>query len=320
MIEELINTWIANLLKVSADSKLAESLTFFVYDSIKIILLMFVMIAIIGYLRSYVSERKIKSMLSGRKLGVGNFFASLFGAITPFCSCSSIPFFMSFNKAGIPLGVSFSFLITSPLVNEYVAVLMFATFGWKIAAAYVAAGILIGIAAGMVIGNMNMENEIEKEFKSINNNAGKEKTYKSQKERMLFGLNEAKNITKSMWSWVLLGVGVGAVLHGFVPTELVHSIITKGGALSVPIAALIGVPLYANCAAIVPIALVLFQKGIPLGTALAFMMATAALSLPEALILRRVMKLKLILVFFGVVTAGIILLGYMFNFLQGFLI
>ena len=318
MIEKIINSWISGILRIPAESKLAESLTFFIYDSIKIILLMFVMIAIIGYIRSYISQKKIRLMLSGRKLGVGNFFASLFGAITPFCSCSSIPFFMGFVKSGVPLGVAFSFLITSPLVNEYLAVIMLATFGWKITLAYIIAGILIGVIAGMMLGKMNMDEYIEKEYQAMK--TPNEKVFKSQKARFIFGFNEAINITKGIWLWVLAGVGIGAILHGYVPADLLQSLIAKGGIFSVIIATFVGVPLYANCAAIVPIAVVLFQKGVPLGTAIAFMMATAALSLPEAIILRRVMKLKLIAVFFGIVTAGIIVLGYIFNFLQAYLI
>lgn len=318
MVEELIKSGIANLLNIELESKLAESLTFFIYDSIKIIILLFIMIAIIGYLRTYISQKKMKSLLS-KRLGISNFFASMFGALTPFCSCSSIPFYMGFIKAGVPLGVAFSFLITSPLVNEYVAVIMLATFGWKITLAYIIAGILIGVIAGLVIGRLGMEKYIEKDFHPANNK-DKEKVYKTQKEKIKFGIDESITIIKKLWLWVLVGVGIGALIHGFVPENFVQTVIEKGGIFSVPIAVILGVPLYANCAAIIPIALVLFEKGFPLGTALAFMMATAALSLPEAIILRKVMKLKLIVVFFGIVTIGIVLLGYAFNFLTQFLI
>lgn len=318
MVEELIKSGIANLLNIELDSKLAESLSFFIYDSIKIIIFLFIMIAIMGYLRTYISQKKIKSLLS-KRLGISNFFASMFGALTPFCSCSSIPFYMGFIRAGVPLGVALSFLITSPLVNEYVAVIMLATFGWKITLAYIIAGILIGVVAGLVIGKLGMEKYIEKDFQPENNN-NKEKIYKNQKERMGFGINESISIIKKLWIWVLVGVGIGALIHGFIPENFIQSVISKGGIFSVPIAVILGVPLYANCAAIIPIALVLFEKGFPLGTALAFMMATAALSLPEAIILRKVMRLKLILIFFSVVAIGIVLLGYTFNFLTQVLI
>lgn len=318
MVEELIKSGIANLLNIELDSKLAESLSFFIYDSIKIIIFLFIMIAIMGYLRTYISQKKIKSLLS-KRLGISNFFASMFGALTPFCSCSSIPFYMGFIRAGVPLGVALSFLITSPLVNEYVAVIMLATFGWKITLAYIIAGILIGVVAGLVIGKLGMEKYIEKDFQPENNN-NKEKIYKNQKERMGFGIDESISIIKKLWIWVLVGVGIGALIHGFIPENFIQSVISKGGIFSVPIAVILGVPLYANCAAIIPIALVLFEKGFPLGTALAFMMATAALSLPEAIILRKVMRLKLILIFFSVVAIGIVLLGYTFNFLTQVLI
>lgn len=318
MIQETISSLISSIFGIAKESRMAESVTFFVYDVLKIIFLLFLMIAVIGYFRTFVSNEKIRKMLSGKRLGMGNVIASVFGAITPFCSCSSIPFFMGFIKAGVPLGVAFSFLVTSPLVNEYVAVIMFATFGWKIAAAYVFFGIAIGVVTGLVLGKMNMEKYIEAEFRTLD--YPKDRKYRNPKERLVFGLKEAVKITKSIWLWVIMGVGLGAVLHGFVPANALQNFIAKGGIFSVPLAVLVGIPLYANCAAIIPIAVVLFQKGIPLGTTLAFMMATAALSLPEAVILRRIMKLKLIAVFFAVVAAGIAVIGYLFNILQNYLI
>ncbi len=294
--------------------RVAESVSFFVYDSIKIILLLFFMITAVGYLRTYVSEEKIRRILSGKKAGIGNFFASIFGAITPFCSCSSIPFYMSFLKAGVPLGVSLSFLITSPLVNEYVAVIMLATFGWKITLAYIISGIVIGMFSGMIMGRFRMEKYLEKGFVPTAKSC-KKSMKKNNLARLRFGLDEAKCIVKDLWYWILIGVGIGALIHGFVPSELIHSAISRLSYFAVPIAVLLGIPLYANCAAIIPVALVLFEKGIPLGTALAFMMATAALSLPEAIILRRVMKLKMILIFFSIVGLAIMITGYVFNIL-----
>ncbi|MFH1249183.1 MAG: permease [archaeon] len=317
-MEEIILSFVSSVLRISAESRLAETITFFVYDSIKILFLLVFMISIIGYLRTYISNEKLQKSLSKSPKGLSHIFASIFGAVTPFCSCSSIPIFMSFIKSGVPLGVAFSFLITSPLVNEYVAVIMLATFGWKIALAYVASGVFIGVFVGMFLGSKNLDNQIEKEFRKVR--IPKDKKYSSIKERLLFGVNESKNIVKSMWARILIGVGIGAILHGYIPSEKIQSFISAGGIFSVPIAVIIGVPLYANCAAIVPVALVLFQKGIPLGTTLAFMMATAALSLPEAVILRRIMKLRLIALFFAVVSLGIIFIGYLFNFLQGYLI
>lgn len=315
MFQEIIDWILYSIIKLNANSRLAQSLNFFVYDSIKIIVLLFVMVFLIGILRTYIPNNKVRKWLSNRKKGVGNFFAALLGAITPFCSCSSIPMFFSFLKAGVPLGITFSFLITSPMINEYLVVLMLAFFGWKITLGYVISGIIIGVVAGLILGELKLEKYIEKDL--FNNGKIKEKKYNKFKERIVYGLNEAASIVKKFWLWVLIGVGIGALAHNYIPQEFVQSVISKGGIFTVPIATLIGVPLYAGCAAILPIAVVLFQKGIPLGTALSFMMSTSALSLPEAIILKRAMKLKLIIIFFGIVTAGIILTGYLFNLLQG---
>lgn len=312
MIEDGIQWFFRNTIVIN--ESWVEPLSFFIYDSIKIIFLLFIMIFLIGILRSYLPEQKIKLWLSKKKLGLGNFMASCFGAITPFCSCSSIPLFLSFVRAGVPLGITFSFLITSPLVNEYLVVLMIGFFGWKITVAYIIFGILIGVVTGLILGKMKLEKYLIKDVAQANKKCCgcSVKINKYQ-----YGYNEAKSITKKTWLWIVAGVGLGALIHNMVPEAVVHSIIGKGGLWTVPIAVIIGVPIYANCAAIIPVALVLFEKGVPLGTALSFMMATAALSLPEAIILKRVMKTKLILIFFGIVTIGIIIIGYLFNFLQG---
>lgn len=314
-----VDWFVYSILKVDLSSRIGAVLNFFIYDSIKIMLLLFVMISIIGFLRSFLSQAKIKSWIIGKK-GWGNFFASLFGAITPFCSCSSIPIFISFLKAGIPLGVAFSFLITSPLINEYLVVLMLGFFGWKITLLYIISGMLFGIISGLVLGKMNLERYVEKDIVTADIEGACEINYKGIKRRILFGINEAKCIIQKLWIWVLIGVGLGALIHNYVPQEAVQVIVSKTGFFSVPIATLIGVPMYGSCAAIVPVAVVLFQKGFPLGTALAFMMAVAALSLPEAIMLRRVMKLKLIAIFFGITTFGIIFTGYLFNILQKIII
>ncbi len=319
MLQLIVDWFTYSVLKLNANSALGSSINFFIYDFVKIMLLLFVMISVIGFLRSFLSQEKVKTWIMGTK-GWGNFFASLFGAITPFCSCSSIPLFISFLDAGIPLGVTFSFLVTSPLINEYLVVLMLGFFGWKITSAYVMSGMAIGIIAGMILGKMKLEKYIEKDIVAGSTDEICEIKPKGIKQRMLFGINEAKCIVKKLWIWVLIGVGLGAAIHNYVPQQAVQSIVSKTGAFSVPIATLIGVPMYGSCAAIVPIAVVLFQKGFPLGTALAFMMAVAALSLPEAIMLRRAMKLKLILIFFGITTLAIIFTGYLFNLLQKILV
>jgi uncharacterized protein len=327
MLDWLVDWILYSVAGLNPDALWAKSLNYFIYDSIKILLLLFIVITLAGFLRSYIPEHKMRKWMGGR-YGFGNLMASLFGAITPFCSCSSIPIFISFLRAGVPLGTAFSFLITSPIVNEYLVVLMWGFFGWKIALAYTLSGILIGVFSGMVLGRMGLEKHLVEDlaakYKKIESKSQrilkKELKHDGFKSRLKFGLDEAMAIIKKLWLWVLAGVALGAVLHNYVPEELIHSIVSRGGLFSVPIAVLLGVPLYGSCAAIVPIAVVLFQKGVPIGTALAFMMAVAALSLPEAVILRRAMKLKLIAIFFGIVALAILLTGYLFNFLQGTLV
>lgn len=315
MLQEGVDWLLYNIIGLDATSKLGQILNFFVYDTIKIILLLFAMISIVGFLRTYIPPSKIKEWLGHKAGWMANVYASLFGTLTHFCSCSSIPIFLSFLEAGVPLGVGFSFLITSPLVNEYLVVLMLGFFGWKITLAYVISGVLIGVVSGIILGKMNLDKEIVHDIIKKREDM-KDKVWKSLKERIMFGLTEARDIVKKIWMWILVGVGLGAVIHNLVPDVWIQKMIGKGRIFTVPAATLLGVPMYANCAAIVPVALVLFQKGIPIGTALAFMMATAALSLPEAIILRRAMKLRLILIFFTIVTIGIIFTGYLLNVLQ----
>lgn len=290
---------------------------FFVYDSIKIFLLLAVMIFVIGVARTWLPDEKLRRWMGNRGLA-GNFFAALFGAITPFCSCSSIPIFISLVRAGVPLGVTFSFLITSPIINEYLVVLMAANFGIPITAAYVASGLLIGTSAGAILGRLKLEHLLEQDVFSapIIEESVVEHTWKS---RLRSGWSEAAGVIKQIWVWVLIGVGIGSLIHNYVAQETIQGLIAATGIFSVPLATILGVPMYGSCAAIVPIAVVLFEKGIPLGTALSFMMAIAALSLPEAIILRRVMGLRLIALFFGITTVAIIFTGYLLNALAPYL-
>jgi len=291
-------------------------LSFFIYDTVKIFFLLFVFIAVIGILRTYISKKTIESKLSGKGI-LPYFFASAFGALTPFCSCSSIPFFISFIKLRLPLGVTFAFLITSPLVNEYLAVMMAGFFGMKITFLYILFGIFLGIFSGIIISKMKLEKyiveDIEADEQNINN---EERVYNRFIERIKFGIEESIEIIRKLYLWIIIAVAIGALIHNYVPEEKIHNIISKVGIFSVPIATVLGVPMYGSCASILPIAAALFQKGIPLGTALSFMMAVSALSLPEAIMLRRVLKLKLIAIFFAITTFGIILVGYIFNFIQ----
>jgi hypothetical protein len=318
---QAISDWIAySAIGLDPASRAGQSAQFFIYDSVKIIILLFFMISIVGFLRTYLPQEKVRKWLGGKGKLTAHTAAALFGAVTPFCSCSSIPIFISFLEAGVPLGVAFSFLITSPLINEYLVVLMLGFFGWKITLAYVISGLLLGIVSGLILGSMKLEKHLAKDLISASERMKKEVKHDGIKTRLLFGMKEASSIIRKLWAWILVGVGLAAAIHNYIPEDLIHSMINKGGAFTVPIATLLGVPMYGSCAAIVPVAVVLFQKGIPIGTALAFMMATAALSLPEAIILRRAMKLKLIAIFFGIVTTGIILTGYVMNAIQAALI
>lgn len=312
MIEGFFEWLFYGVFGLSASSNIAVVFDFFVYDSLKILVLLFSMITFLGFLRTYISQDKVKKWIGKSHYGLGNIAASLFGAITPFCSCSSIPIFLSFVNSRIPLGVMLSFLITSPLVNEYLVVLMLGFFGLEITLMYVASGIVIGVVSGIILGKLNLERYLEKDIisKELDKKAPK---FKSLKERFRYGLDEAVSITKNLWVWILLGVGVGAIIHNYIPQDLIQGFILSSGFFSVPLAVLLGIPMYGSCIAIVPIAAALFAKGIPLGTTLAFMMSISALSLPEAIILRRAMKLRLIGIFFGIVALAIIVTGYFFN-------
>jgi uncharacterized protein len=319
MLLKFADALVYGLLGLDPEKALSRVLHFFIYDSVKILLLLFVLILVIGVLRTYLPQAKIKMWMS-RRGGVGHFIAAIFGAVTPFCSCSSIPIFFGFLGAGIPVGVSFSFLIASPLINEYLVVLMLGFFGWKITALYVASGLLIGTVSGIALGRMRLERYLVPDLFGKGSGLDQPEGFGSFFDRIRFGWAESCSITRKIWMWVLVGVGLGAVIHNYVPQEAIQSIIGKMGIFSVPVVVALGVPMYGSCAAIVPVAVVLLQKGIPLGTALGFMMAVAALSLPEAIMLRRAMKLPLIAIFFGVTTLAIIATGYIFNFLQHVLV
>ena len=314
MLLELSDLLVWRLAGLDPDSRLGGAVHFFVHDTLKIFLLLAVMVFAIGVLRTWLPEYKLKAWMSRGGLW-GNVVAAVFGAITPFCSCSSIPIFISLLKAGVPLGVTFSFLITSPLINEYLVVLMVADFGLPVTLAYVAGGLFIGITAGAVLGRLKLEGYLEEDIlQSAHDNQGS--AAYTWATRLRYGWDEAVSVIRQIWGWVLVGVAVGAVIHNYVPQEAIQKLMAATGIFSVPLATLLGVPMYGSCAAIVPVAVVLFEKGIPLGTALAFMMAMAALSLPEAIMLRRTMRLPLIALFFVITSAGIILLGYLLNALE----
>jgi len=317
MLEQFISKIVFDWIGIAPESRLGGAIHFFLYDSIKIFLLLAVMIFIIGFIRTFLPEQRLKQWMQRGGLW-GNAVAALFGAITPFCSCSSIPIFISLLKAGVPLGITFSFLITSPLINEYLVILMVGEFGLPVTIAYVVSGMLIGIIAGAVIGRLKLEKFLEQDILQSSGESTEQTEYTFIK-RIRYGIAESVQIIRQIWIWVFVGVGIGAFIHNFVPAETIHALMQKTGIFSVPLATVLGVPMYGSCAAIVPVAVVLFQKGIPLGTALAFMMAMAALSLPEAIMLRRTMHLQLIAIFFGVASVGIIFTGYLLNILAKYL-
>ena len=296
------------------DTHLGEAVAFFLYDVPKILLLLSGMIFAISTLRSFFSAERTRALLGGKRQGVGNILAAGLGVLTPFCSCSAVPLFIGFVEAGIPLGVTFSFLIAAPMVNEVALVMLFGMFGWYVAGLYLLAGLSIAILAGVVIGRLNMEQDVEAFVWQIKSGGGAvaEQT-PTWTQRFSAAWQNTRTIVSNVWLYVVLGIAVGAAIHGYVPEAALAGILGKDAWWSVPAAVLIGVPLYSNAAGVIPIVQALMAKGAALGTVLAFMMAVVALSLPEMIILRRVLKPRLLATFVGVVALGIIAIGYLFN-------
>jgi len=314
---QIIADWLTiRIFQLDIQSHLGSSINFFIYDSLKIVLLLLVINYFMAIVRHYLPVEKLRDFLASRKwYGVDHLLASLFGTITPFCSCSSIPLFVGFLESGIPLGVTFSFLITSPLVNEAAVVLFVGLFGWNITLWYVFAGVFLGVVGGFILGKLKLEKYVADYVWKI-----KVQKYKAVEDKESPSVlakrfwQEGWQITKKILPYVLAGIALGAVIHGFVPTGFLEKYITKDNLLAVPISVLIAVPMYANATSVIPIMQALVEKGIPLGTALAFMMAVVGLSLPEALILKKVMKIQLLVYFFGITAVSIIIIGYAFNF------
>ena len=313
---ELLAELVVVGLGFSRDTHFGEAFYFFIYEVPKVLLLLVGVVFVMGVVHTFVSPEKTRAMLSGKRTGVGNVMAAGLGIVTPFCSCSAVPLFIGFLQAGVPLGVTFSFLIAAPMVNEVALALLFGMFGWKIALTYMTMGLGIAIAAGVVIGKLGMEEQLEEWVRQLLNSEVAEGVAEqniSWPDRFGEGVVHVRSIVGKVWPYIVLGVGVGAGIHGYVPENFMASLMGESVWWSVPAAVLLGVPMYSNAAGILPIVQALLGKGAALGTAMAFMMSVIALSAPEMIILRKVLKPRLIAVFVGVVTAGIVLVGYVFN-------
>lgn len=314
-VQWLADRIVYDLLNILPQSDLGKSLNFFIYDTIKILILLSVIIFIISLIRTYLPPEKTKKYLSHQKLPIlNNFIAALVGIVTPFCSCSAVPLFIGLVEAGVPLGATFSFLISSPMVNEVALVLLWGLFGWKIAVTYIVSGVLIATIAGYIIGKLNLEKWVEPFVFKIKGGKTIEQKM-TKKDRYYYAICYVKEIVGKVWLYVVIGVAIGAVMHGYVPNEFLLGLAGPNNLLAVPIVVLIGIPLYSNAAGMIPIVSVLINKGMAMGTALAFMMAVTALSIPEFVILRKVLKPKLIITYASIVGLGIIFTGYLFNIL-----
>ena len=305
---------IDDALGMTAGSHLTEALRFFVFEVPKVLLLLTLIIFLVGIVRSYFSPEKTRKALEGKSLFTGNVLASMLGIVTPFCSCSAIPLFLGFVEAGIPIGVTFSFLIASPMINEVAIVLLFGMFGWKTAVIYVVSGLVIAIIAGWVIGKLNLRHWVQDwVYQSQFGNSDSEGEKMKFTDRIQYGYNTVKEIVSKVWLYVVIGIAIGAGAHGYIPEDFMVLLMGKSAWYSVPLSVIIGIPLYSNAAGIIPIVSVLIEKGASLGTALAFMMAIIGLSLPEMIILKKVLKVQFILTFAGIMAAGIMLVGFLFN-------
>ncbi len=315
---QLFADWLTySVFGIAQETILASAVNFFIFDTIKIFLLLAVIIFAVSIIRSYLPPEKIRTILSSEKKYFGNVLASLLGIITPFCTCSAIPLFIGFLEAGVPLGTTFSFLVASPMINEVALVLLLGMFGWKIALLYIFSGLVISILSGIIIGHLKVENLVAEFVYKSKFNGQLQLPEMNWKQRINYAKSYTIGIINKVWIYVVIGIGIGAWIHGYVPMELLVQYAGNGTWYSVPLAVIVGIPLYSNAAGIIPLVSVLTEKGVQLGTVLAFMMAVTGLSLPEFMILKKVMKLKLILIFAGIVGFGIMLTGYLFNFILG---
>jgi uncharacterized membrane protein YraQ (UPF0718 family) len=311
-----LSTWIAfDVLGLDPASQLGQAVAFFLFDVPKVLLLLTGIVTLVSFLRSFVSPEKVRSALAGRNAAVGTVAAAGFGIVTPFCSCSAVPLFIGFLEAGVPLGVTFAFLVASPMVNEVAIVLLWGLVGPQLTIAYVVAGLVVAVFAGLLIGRLGLERYVEDYVWKIRAGSVVINDKPTVEDRTRDAWRSTRDIVGRVWPYVIVGIGIGALIHGFVPTELVVQIGGEDNPLAVPALVALGVPLYSNAAGTVPIIEALLGKGLPVGSALAFMMAITALSLPEMVILRKVMKPRLLATFVAIVAAGIIAVGYLFNWL-----
>jgi uncharacterized protein len=308
-----------HVLQLSEGTHFGSTVEFFIFEVPKVLLLLTLIVFFVGIIRSFFTPERTRRILAGNRESVGHVLAGALGVVTPFCSCSAVPLFMGFLTAGVPLGVTFSFLVSAPMVNEVALVLLFGLFGWKVAGLYMATGLTIALITGVIIGRLHMEKYLEDwviELTADKSAVGQisiEEEHLTWKERIGFGIDAVRDIVLKVWPYVAIGIAVGAGIHGYVPENFLAGIMGKEAWWAVPVAVLIGVPMYSNAAGVIPIVQALLSKGAAFGTVLAFMMAVIAISTPEAIILRKVLKPRLIAVFIGVVTVGIIIVGYLFN-------
>ena len=316
-LQNLADYLIDDIFGMASSKHLTETLRFFIFEVPKVMLLLVLIIFGIGILRTYFTPEKTRKILEGKSLFTGNILASLLGTITPFCSCSAIPLFLGFVEAGVPLGITFSFLIAAPMINEVALVLLVGLFGWKVAIIYMVTGLTIAIISGWLIGKLGLEKYVAEWIYKVKVNHENQLDVKlTFYERIQAGYESVKEIVGKIWIYIILGIAVGAGAHGYVPEDFLGSLLGKENWYGVPLAILMGVPMYSNAAGIIPIVSVLIEKGVSLGTALAFMMSVIALSLPEIIILKKVLKWQLITVFVGIVAVGIVIVGFIFNYVM----
>lgn len=312
MLQRLADFIVFDLLGLKSGTHLGDAAHFFVYDTVKIFLLLSIIIFIVAIIRSHFTPERTRRLLSHRAEYIGNILAALLGIVTPFCSCSAVPLFIGFVESGVPLGVTFSFLVSSPMVNEVALILLWGLFGWKIALLYIGTGVTVAICAGILIGKLKMERFVQDYVYATKVGAGIEQAM-SWRERVAYAQGYTGGLLKKIWPYVVVGIAIGGFIHGYAPEGFLLKYAGPTNPFGVPVAVLVGVPLYSNAAGVIPIVQALMGKGMAIGTVLAFMMAVTALSLPEAIILKNVLKMRLLLTFFGIAAIAIICVGYLFN-------